>query len=214
MRALFSMLGPRARVVDLGGLRSFLTSEAIYLSQKATIDYCRARAGLGWENLAREPVFMAELEKTRWQAMAAVLADMLIVTEGVLRPAAGVDSWRLGAGLGTLFGEILDAAPAPDGARMAWEETRREWPARMGRAQLAQPRNPGEVARVSAQRVFDLIPIHASLRRDDREMVVNSVRFGMVAFSEKLERSLTRPEALVAELIALAPDAVGGGPSA
>ena len=93
----------RRRVAAVEDLRDFLAAEAIYMSQKATIDYCRARAGLGWQKLVSEPEFVAALEACRWQAMASVLADAMLVTEGFLRPHAGDERQELSAALTAMF---------------------------------------------------------------------------------------------------------------
>jgi hypothetical protein len=64
---------------------------------------------------------------------------------------------------------------------------------------------PGEIARMSGARIFDLLPIHPTVRQYDREIVINSVRFGMVAFSETLTRVADQPAMLAESLIAAAP---------
>jgi hypothetical protein len=192
----------RRRVATVAELREFLTREAIYLSQKATIEYCHARAGLGWQRLLTEPAFVAALEACRWRAMAAVLADMIVVAEGFFRPHAVQDREDLAEGLAAAFFEIVDGSPLPTTAPDDRTALGHEIGARLGRAQLASVRNPGEIAKTSGERVFDLLPIHPSLRVYDREVVVNSVRFGMVAFSETLARAVDSPVELARLLIA------------
>ncbi|MGH6961509.1 MAG: hypothetical protein ACREE7_13570, partial [Dongiaceae bacterium] len=123
----------RRRILSVEDLRDFLAIEAVFLSQKSTIDYCRARAGLGWQRLVSEPAFLAALEACRWQAMAAVLADMILVTESFLRPQVGDDRQRLAAGLGAAFGLILERSPAPASERAAWAALAADVDARLGR---------------------------------------------------------------------------------
>ncbi|MGE0121177.1 MAG: hypothetical protein AB7S71_23640 [Dongiaceae bacterium] len=196
----------RRRVATVEELRELLTAEATYLSQKTTIDYCRARAGLAWPKLVSEPQFTAALDACRWQAMAAVLADMIVVTEGFLRPHLGTDAPRLMPALAsTLFAEVLESSPAPDAARADWRGLPDELAARLARAQMAAVHHPGEIARTSGARVFDLLPLHPSVRIDDQETVINSVRFGMVAFSDTLGRAVEDPAGLARRLIAGVP---------
>jgi hypothetical protein len=202
-----SKLWLRRRVATAEEFREFLTREAVYLSQKATIDYCRARAGVGWQKLVSEPTFLAALESCRWQAMAAVLGDQMVVAEGYLRPYAGQNPRPLGGALAAMFQTILETSPAPTDTHAHWRSLATELAARLGRAQLAEVHQAGEVARTSGARIFELLPIHPSVRRYDREIVINSVRFGMVAFSEALARAADQPAALVERLIAAAPPA-------
>jgi hypothetical protein len=190
-------------VATVDELRELLAREALYLSQKSTIDYCRARAGLGWHSLVSEPDFIAALNACRWQAMAAVLGDAVLVTEGFLRPHVA-EGPRLAAALTAMLTAILDSSPAPEDAHAQWRALPEEMAARLARAQLGPVHNAAEIARTSGARVFDLLPIHPSVRIDDREIVVNSVRFGMVAFSETLARAVDDPAALTRRLTASA----------
>jgi len=196
----FTDLWRGRRVETVEELRDFLAGEAAYLSQRTTLEYCRARAGLGWQKLLSEPQFTAALEACRWQSMAAILGDVIVVTEGSLRPCAGESAPSLVPALTGLFAAILDAASAPDDARAEWRLLPEELAARLARAQLGPVRNPGEIAKISGARMFDLLPIHPSVRANDREIVVNSVRFGMVAFSEALARAVRDPAALARRL--------------
>lgn len=195
----------RRRVATAEELRELLATEAVYLSQKATIDYCRARSGLAWTKLVSEPEFIAALDGCRWQAMASVLADAIVVAEGFLRPHAGDDAPRLAAALASMFAAILDSSSAPDTVRAEWRAVPDELSGRLARAQMGPVHHPGEIARTSGARVFDLLPLHASVRIDDREVVINNVRFGMVAFLETLARAVEAPAHLARQVIASAP---------
>jgi hypothetical protein len=194
----------RRRISTAAELRALLAGEAVYLSQKATIDYCRARAGLGWQRLVSEPAFLAALEACRWQAMAAVLADQTVVTEGFLRPHVRQNTQRLAAALAAAYLDILEASPAPADVRVDWPGQAADLAVRLGRAQMGEVHAAGEIARTSGARIFELLPIHPAVRRYDREIVINSVRFGMVAFSETLMRVADQPALLAESLVAAA----------
>jgi hypothetical protein len=193
------------QVTTVDELRDLLSREAWYLSQKATIDYCRARAGLGWHALVSEPDFVAALNACRWQAMVAVLGDAMIVTEGFLRPHVADEAQRLAAALTAVFAAILDASAAPEDARAGWRALPDELAARLARVQMGPVHSAAEIARTSGTRVFELLPLHPSVRVDDREVVINSVRFGLVAFSETLARAVDDPAELARRLTAALP---------
>jgi hypothetical protein len=199
-----SNLWRRPRVATIDELRDLLSREALYLSQKATIDYCRARAGLGWHSLVSEPDFVAALDACRWQAMVAVLGDAIVVTEGFLRSYVATEEPRLATALTATFSAILDSSPAPDDARARWHTLPDEIAARLARAQMGPAHNAADIAKTSGALVFELLPIHPSVRIDDRDIVVNSIRFGMVAFSETLARAVGNPAELARRLTASA----------
>lgn len=200
-----SRLWRGSRVTTVAALHELLTRESVYLSQKATLDYCRARAGVGWNQLVSEPAFIAALDACRWQATAAVLADAILVAEGFFRSHAGEEQRRLADALTASFRTILETSPAPADLRGGWNALTDELSARLGRAQLGPVRNAAEIAKTGGGRVYELLPIHPSVRKYDREIVVNSVRFGMVGLSETLARRIDRPADLAQLLIASAP---------
>jgi hypothetical protein len=180
-----------APVGDIAGLSDFLDREAAFLSQQASIEYSRARTGLLAQRIFNEDTFIAALEVCRWEAFAAVLADMIVITEGRLRPLVGPHQLELRTTLEHAYGEILARYPLPEHRQQGWGDVLAALPTRLARAQLGPPRPPHKVAVRSAKRLFDTLPFHPSVRKNDKEMVVNSVRFGMIRFCERMARDVS-----------------------
>lgn len=178
------------RAIDGKGLADFLDREAAFLSQQASIEYSRARAGLLGQKLFSEDAFIAALDVCRWEAFAAVLADMVVIAEGRLRPYVGTRLVELRSALELIYGDILARYPLPEHREQGWEDALVALPPRLARAQLGSPRPPHSVAIRSAKRLFDTLPFHPSVRKNDKEMVVNSVRFGMIRYCEHLTRDV------------------------
>ncbi|HXV23699.1 MAG TPA: hypothetical protein VED46_05510 [Alphaproteobacteria bacterium] len=181
------------------GLEHFLTGEAALLAQKSTIEYCRARAGLQWQKLFAEAAFLKALERCRWEAFSLVLADIIVLVESRLRRLADGRSLALAEALATLYEGILLAHPLP-AHRADWQDRMAELRSRLGRAQLAEPARTEEIAGVSGRAVFDLLPIHPSLRGHDRLMIFNHIRFGMLTFAERFDHRVDAPAAISALL--------------
>lgn len=170
-------------------LAEFLARECAYLAQKTATDYCQAKAGFNWQKLAVEADFQAALNVCRWEAFAGVLADAILVLEGRLRPAAS-DLAELAESLLRLHAAILESHPVPPHLPHGWAPESAALAPRLARAQLASPQPVETLARSGAKRLFKALPIHPDLRRHDYEMVENAVRFGLVAFSVKLDARL------------------------
>ena len=186
-------------VASRNDLAEFLTGEATFLAQKSTIEYCRARAGLQWQKLFGEAAFKEALERCRWEAFALVLADMTVLAEGRLRSHASGRALELAEGLGALYEQILNSHPMPV-HRSDWHDRSEALRQRVGRAQLASPPRTDEIAGVSGRAIFDLLPIHPSLRGHDRLMIFNHIRFGMLTFAERFGRRVD-PGAVAASLL-------------
>ena len=180
--------GRRARITTLGGLAEFMAARTAFVSQKVTLDYCRARAALHWQKLLGEEPFLRALEYCRWEAYAAVLGDVAEVVQIYLR-RAGAPEPPLPEVVGDLARAALLRHPVPS-HRESWDEVVDAIRARLQRANLAAPRPVHLVGTVSAPRVFEVLPIHGSVRRHDREVVTNSLRFLLVRVYGDLEQQV------------------------
>lgn len=181
-------------------LRVFLGQQAAFVAQKCAIEYCRGKAGIFASALFVEQSFNDALTICRWEALAAVVADTLILAEGALRPAAGPRAAAVGERLCDLYPVILmdHGVPAhrPDG----WADVVAAFGPRLEAAQAEPPKPAADVATFGARRLFETLPIHPNMRRYDEEIVFGDVRFRMVAFRQQLERRLDKP-AVVRDLL-------------
>ncbi len=196
---------PKAPIHDLDGLGEFIAAHSAFISQKATLDYCRARAGVMWIKLFEDERFRDALDYCRWESYAAVLADVCEVTQIYLRrrevPEAPLPELLTRLARGALLRYPIPAH------RRDWEDRLEALNRRLERANLAQPRPVHMVGYACGEAVFELLPIHTNLREHDREHVVNNLRFFLVQYHVELER-LARPEALRAAVLRELPPSV------
>jgi hypothetical protein len=183
-------------------LRVFLEERAALIAQKCAIDYCRGKTGLASYALFTEKPFLDALDVCRWETFVTVLGDLLIVAEGYLRPHAAHEQYpRLCEALLGLYAATLAALPAPAHRAQGWGDVSASVAMRLGEASRGNPQQALDVADHSARRLFDTLPIHASMRDLDEEVVYGAVRFRMIAVSQELHRRLSAAE-LVRQLLA------------
>jgi len=184
LRALFQPK-PSYPVRDLESLGAFIAAQGAFISQRATFDYIRARAGLMWQKLFEDERFKEALEYCRWEAYVAVLADIAEITQIFLRRRA-LPEQPLPEILAGLTRAALDRYPIP-AHRESWEDAVEDIRTRLHRANLAAPRPVHAVGHVSGGRIFEILPLHTNLRQHDREHVVNNLRFMLVRYHVELE---------------------------
>lgn len=187
-----------------GDLHRFVDRRTAELSQKCTVGYCRARAGLHWTKLLDEEVFRHALAASQREAHGAVLARMLVMVEGKLR--AFVPRGRLPDLLTTALTAVADAvlagrrqdntSPTDDDATVV-ERVRDA----LVEALTTAPRPAYLIARDAAATIFDSLPIHPSLRRHDLPLIENALGFNLSRAAADFERRADRT-ALVANLLA------------
>lgn len=183
----------------------FLASRAAFVSQKATVQYCYARAGVHWDKLMREAAFAEAMERCRWEAYAAVASGLGLMLEGLLRPHAAGAEPALGDAMRRVHAAALATYPPPPHDPGAWAREEALFHRLVGQKQMAAPLPAHAYGAPAGRRIHAALPIHARLRAHDTEMVVNSLRFAFVGVHDEAGRRLDAP-ALGAALAAAAPD--------
>jgi hypothetical protein len=188
---------------DAPALRTFLEQRASLIAQKCAVDYVRGKTGLASHALFTEKPFLEAMDVCRWESFATVLGDLLILVESQLRgQAAGERQARLQAVLCGLYPVILRDFPLPAHRGAGWGDVEAAFEQRFQAAAHGRPLQALDVADHSAQRLFDTLPIHASMRELDQEVVYGAVRFRMIAVNQELQRRLRAPELVERLLLA------------
>ena len=197
-------LGRPAPIASRESLRDFVATRAALVAQKCAVDYCRGKTGVFSYALFEETTFQDALAVCRWESFAATIADLLVITEGHLRPAAGAVGGanmveRVGAALVRLYPEILSSYPMPaHRSAQGWSDAEAAFAIRFAAALAAPPRQPADIADHSARRLFETLPIHANMRELDEEIVHGAVRFRLTAAHQELLRRAKFPELIAA----------------
>jgi hypothetical protein len=179
-------------------LQDFVSGEAAQLAQYATFQFSRNTLGYFGQHAFWHERFQGHMRVCRWESFAAVLADLLILTEGHLRAAVASPD-RLVEKLAQLYRLALEAYPIPEHRPEGWRQDIEAMALRLRQAQLAQPHGPNQVALAGGRRVFEVLPIYSGNNPADFETISNMIRMGEVRFHEKLVGCLDTA-ALAAEI--------------
>src|SRR5687768_14331151 len=110
-------------IATAGALGTFLRERALLIAQKCAIDYVRGKTGLASYALFTEKPFLEALDVCRWETFAAVLGDLAILAEGVLRPQLAPEQRRpLCSLLVRLHDDALASMPPPAHRADGWGE--------------------------------------------------------------------------------------------
>ena len=179
-------------VATLDELADFLAAQTAYVAQRTVLQYCRARTGLNCDELFHEQEFLDGLEVCRWEAYAALLADVAELVLILLRRQSPADPHSYLPGMAEAAGAALRRHPcrvterAGTRASAAIEQ-------HLARSLIAAPRAVHLVGFGSADAIFGHLPIHPDLRRGDREMFRNSGNSRFAAFSTRSRAASTCP---------------------
>lgn len=181
-------------------LAEFLDQRAAFVAQKSVFGYSYLKTRLPMQELMRDKPFADAFEVARWEAFAAVLADMVVIAEGMLRAPAGSRAPALVDRLTELYSGVLGAHALPAHRAQGWSAEIAALRERLARIQLAPPLSAAAIGASSAERVYETLPIHESLRARDKPGLLANVQFAIVGLYQEFDRRIDRM-ALVGDLL-------------
>jgi hypothetical protein len=178
---------------DPATLAEFLTRQAAFVAQKTVYDYVRVKAGRDEDRMFRDPDFQSALRHCRWQVWFGAAADLVLVTEAWLRPAAPGREAALGTALLGLHARLHDSIEGlPPTEAEAEAAARRAFPSLLAAAQALPPIPPDRRALLADAPLFATLPIHPDQRVGETPAIRGALRFHMVSTQQEMERAFDR----------------------
>lgn len=188
MLSFFKAFMPSPKVRTLAALQQFLGAEAAHLAQRSVIDFVRNELGSLSAQAFEDPRFQAKLAVSRWEGFAAILADMVVLTQSHLE-SGSTRSATFNTRLGKLYAAILAEQPVPDHRSQGWNVEIAAL-----RARLAEPAasraGPQAYAKVTGAMVFKSLPFVPRDPAESRMVLSNAFAFGLIAFNDRMKRLL------------------------
>lgn len=185
----------------MGDLARFLEQNAWLVAQKSVIGYCHVKTQLPIQELIKDKPFAEAYDRAIRDSYAAALADLVVVAEGFLRPAATEQGAVLVDRLVALFDSLLEAHDRPGDGRDGRSGEVTALRRRLQSATAEAPRSIRQISTTASARIFAALPIHDRLRAPDAPAVEASVQFLMVGLAHEFEKRLDHA--------AIAADAIG-----
>ncbi|MCS6932879.1 MAG: hypothetical protein NZM27_11785 [Acetobacteraceae bacterium] len=190
-----------ARSDEPGAFGRFLGRQAVYVTQKTVVDYCRVKAGLAEAELFADRDFLAAMRHCRWQVYFGAISDVAALAEAWLRPHAGAAAERVAGAIAALAQEAFDSEPPPEEERDAAREARAAIPRRLS-GLLAAPPLPANLMPLAAQApLLATLPVHPDQRIGEEQAIRGALRFHIIAAQQEMERRFDAPR-LAARLAA------------
>lgn len=168
-------------IADREALQRFIDRRASFIAQKGIVEFCRVRAGVFWQKLFTEEDFRTALSFSCWQAYAPALALVSEMVEAALRAAAGVDRPQVAAAVEEIARAAHSSYPVPTGFTEAQWAERFDLVSRRMAAVMGQPARPvREMPDGMAKLVFEALPIHPSIVRNDADYIHNNIRMNLL----------------------------------
>jgi hypothetical protein len=185
----------RRRILNPDALAEYLAEQAMFASQKCSVEYLRLRAGVHWDALCRDETFRQGFEHGRRGAFVQVVGDVAEVCEIVLRGAGlapAVIERLVPAAAAAALGRYPTTSHSAEIAEAAAEVRRR-----LAQRRIEPPRPLRRVGAGTAQRILALLPFDERLQAADLDYVHNNLCFALAQVHERMRGELD-PQALEA----------------
>ena len=184
----------KTQVRTLPELATAIGEGAAFLAQGSSYSYIRARSGTMGPRLMQDAGFGAGMERCKWEGFGAMAGDLILIVETELRPhGPGAPAFW-----GRLYRAVLAAQELPaHRAEVGWSDHIATFDRRLAAHCAMSVRGPARgieaLCEHSAGVLLDFAPVEEAIRKLDREMVVNNVKFRFIDFVDALRRRADWP---------------------
>ena len=183
-------------IADTSVYVDFLASRSSYVAQKKLLEYVKQRMGASYPKHFENDEFIASLRIAQWRVYAACLSDLsLWMSAQLINSGAQPDEARAIAGLS--HRSVIDDRFEDDVFGVDRHTLQTEFEARA--ALCDWPKLAGanfDVFERSSQELVRWAPIADQLKRYDREIVFNSLRFAWMDVREQYRKKLDAAQTL------------------
>ncbi len=158
-------------------LAAFLKSRASHVAQTSLYGYLKTRAGTRFPEMFENPNLLLAMNMAKWQIWLACLSDLTVYIGGLIRHRTRLDNEQVSQLLGRAVDSILDETGLPADAPEEFPDTVERLKIRVANIDYSSVSDDEFAFSESPEALFRWAPIADELKKRDRVIVRNSVRF-------------------------------------
>ncbi len=175
-------------------LTRFVSGEASYVAQRSTYEF--SRNTLAWFGQAAfgDPAFNDVFAVCRWEAFAAIAADMTCLVRSFLDGDADLDP-----GLVRVYADALGEYPAPVHRPGGWSDHHAALLSRFAGVPSNHRPDLKAMGHRTGVLIHEHVPARSNNAEEERQVLAAAVTFGLISFNDRLSKRLDR-DSLVHDL--------------
>ena len=175
-------------IIDADALAEFVATRAAFIAQTSLYGYLKNRMGTRYTQLFQDDVYVASINRAKWQVYAACLSDLTVFSVGYCGGNQRLSDAQCTRFAQMIFFDVVRREFTDDDARDAVDEAQAAFQTRLGfadwatvgKGETAFTQSPGELVKAA--------PVAEHFKEDDREIVMNSIRFRWKNVREQLRK--------------------------
>lgn len=185
------------RIADREALQHFLASRSSHVAQAALYGYLRTRAGIRFPELFDDDDFVRSINLAKWHVWLACLSDLSVYAGVLLKLRSHATNELIEHVMRTAVEAILTDTGIPDDAGPEFAKDAERVGTRLVGCDWASMQDGEMPFSRSPQALVRWAPVVDEFKREDDEIVRNSVRFRWQEIRRELRRDLDA-DALIA----------------
>ena len=180
-------------------LGKFIETRASHVAQTSLYGYLKTRAGTRFPEMFENPGMLLSMNMAKWQIWLACSSDLSVYLGGLIFQRANIDGKDVARLLTDVFDASIRTLGTPEDAAPEFEDTVEEVRQRIANTDFATIADDETAFSRSPESLYQWAPVDDELKRRDRVIVQNSIRFRWQEI-RRSARSLMDAEALVQHL--------------
>lgn len=182
------------RIRSRAQLARFISGEASYVAQRSTYEF--SRNTLAWYGQAAfgDPKFNEVFAVCRWEAFAALAADMTVIVRAFLDAGPDFDPALL-----QVHADALGEYPAPAHRPEGWSDRHAALLSRFVGVPADHRPDLKAMGHRTGVLIHEYVPARSKNAEEERAVLAAAVTFGLISFNDRLLKRLDR-DALLAGL--------------
>ncbi len=158
-------------------LAVFLKSRASHVAQTSLYGYLKTRAGTRFPEMFENPNLLLSMNRAKWQIWLACLSDLTVYVGGLIQQRTQLENEQISRLLGMAIDSIMDETGLPADAPEEFPDTVERLKTRVANIDYSSVSDDEFAFSESPDALFRWAPIADELKKRDRVIVKNSVRF-------------------------------------
>ena len=193
LAGLKSYLFP-TRIRSRAQLTRFVSGEASYVAQRSTDEFSRNTLAWFGQSAFGDPAFNDAFAVCRWEAFAAIAADMAFVVRSCLDGGPELDP-----ALVRTYADALGEYPAPVHRPEGWSDRHAALLSRFAGVSSDHRPDLKVMGHRTGALIHEFVPARSKNAEEERQVLAAAVTFGLISFNDRLPKRLDR-NALLANL--------------
>lgn len=175
------------RVRSRSDLTRFVSGEASYVAQRSTYEFSRNTLAWFGQSAFGDPAFNDAFAVCRWEAFAAIAADMTMVVRAFLDGGADLDPALL-----RVYADALGEYPAPAHRPQGWSDRHAALLSRFAGSPPDHRPDLKAMGHRTGVIIHEVVPARSNNAEEEREVLAAAVTFGLISFNDRLSQRLVR----------------------